>query len=490
MDDDLCSPRMIYHEAQYRAAFLIVFMGTVSILYLGSTFIFLFSNLLIFGTSVDHFISAGLLYIMVACIIWITLIILLKCGIRSANLQVVQVPRIKRQVYQLGRKLGIKAIAMASGGMEDKKFSALIQGRHMIVRIGRRRISKESSTDNFKFRIAHELVHLASNDPNLEIIILAFYITTFFSICCTVLIPSAEALIQAARFGGFLGLIHSWNSTVSFAIITNIIALGGIIVILWIENQSASRIREFHADALATKIVGSINIFNENEKLEKKTSIKNFFSRIFQDHPEDKTRQLSIADKTTIFRADRIIFFTHGYLSTLIFESIFQVIFSTTNPSIATYLERRLNFHRLIEANPSEIITIICLFGVLGAFSHKLIVKRLAITTATMQHLSYIDQLQLTINILFFVGAGAIFCLGTNVTILFYLKHLNWDLISYLLVASDLIFIHISNLFILCTILIITINYSKLISDSFRIPTILGVTQVICSLGFGVTIYM
>lgn len=480
----------IRREGRLRVAYLTLVAGTLSALYLGTSFPWFLAGLLALGTPVDHIISAGLLYALISSAVWIMLEAILRWRIPRANLDPIHIPRIRRQVYRLGRKLGIKVVTLTSGGFGDKKLSALTLGQHMAVRIGRGALKTATrDADGFKFQIAHELVHLASNDPRRDQTVLAVYISTFLAVCASFglsLIASAQDLMQAAKLGGFSWFMSSWNSTVCFAISANTVAFGGIMLVLWLENQSAKRIREFHADALAALTLGfTAKIFNDHKALSSFV-----FHRLLKSHPEDAIRQSSIEDIATVFRADKILFFIQGYFGTLILELLLQALFSTATTNLASVVERRSNLDRFLDANFFVTVATICLFSVLVAAAHTLIVARLAITISTLRHLSRGDRMQMLVSIPLLVGAGAALCLGTSISILYDLKQLKWDLITYFLAASDRLFVHGTSLFVLYAVLAITISRAKQILVSPRLLVILGIAPIVFTLGFGAAIYL
>lgn len=98
--------------------------------------------------------------------------------------------------------------------------------------------------------------------------------------------------------------------------------------------------------------------------------------------------------------------------------------------------------------------------------------------------------MQMLVSIPLLVGAGAALCLGTSIGILYDLKQLKWDLITYFLAASDRLFVHGTSLFVLYAVLAITISRAKQILVSPRLLVILGIAPIVFTLGLGAAIYL
>lgn len=218
--------------------------------------------------------------------------------------------------------------------------------------------------------------------------------------------------------------------------------------------------------------------------------LSSLFSHLFQSHPGVVSRQNSIQDISTVFRADKILFFIQGYFGTLCLELLLQALFSTARGSPATLVERRLNLHRFLEADLFATLLMISLFSILIACSHILVVTRLAITISTFWNLSHTDRIQLLSRIPFLVGAGAILSLSTSVNNLWDLKQLNWQLIPYFSMASDRLFMHGIALLFLFAILGVTISRATVILNYTGLLFILGIAPVCSALALGAFIYL
>jgi hypothetical protein len=235
-----------------------------------------------------------------------------------------------------------------------------------------------------------------------------------------------------------------------FGLIANLVLFGSIFLVLTLERHSAARLREFYADAAATIAVGPVaRVFSAATSDE--TFLRRFWSHFLGLHPRPATRAAAMADHSTVYRADMMLFVLQGFFSAFILELVLQLQFTSASATLATFDDRRASLWRFLTINPA-ITSGTIIFGALLVMTvHVLVLTRLAATVRVAVEQQ--QRLRLIAAVPLFTAAGVLILLMTSQSILWDLQQTGWDLPGYIIVGWDRLTLHGVALLALCTVI-------------------------------------
>lgn len=481
-------------EGAQRTYLVTLLTSTVASFYLATAFPWFFGGLLPLGTPIDHVIVAAVVFAGGTFLLWVLLALGFRCRLVRANLAPIRIPSIRRRVSQLGRSLGLRPITMASGGWRDTKYSALVLGKHSVVRIGRGALPiARLDPGVFDFRVAHELAHLASRDPQREDVVRAVYLSAL--VVAALVVAMTYSFIIASSLSPPAGTnrLGFWISALraaGFATAANGAAIAMMILVFVFEARSAQRMQEFHADALARTLAGPASKLQRGELATCIGGQPRLWRRLLGRHPALDHRVHSVSDVSAVFRYDRVLFFVQGYFSTLVLELLLQALYSGADPWLATVKDRGVSIGGFLARSPAATGATIALFAILLATAHMLAISRLAITITSLGHVERRDRRRLASSALTLTALGAVLCLGTSVGVLWGLKLVEWDFLSYAKGAVDRHLIHAANLLALFAMYALVIARSGQTLGAWFSPWIQGCVPVVCTLAVGATLYV
>jgi hypothetical protein len=228
--------------------------------------------------------------------------------------------------------------------------------------------------------------------------------------------------------------------------------LGAFFLVLTLERRSAARLREFYADATATIAVGpAARVFSAATSDE--SFLRRFWSRFLGLHPRPATRAAAMADHSTVYRADMMLFVLQGFFSAFILELVLQLQFTSASATLATFDDRRASLWRFLTINPAITSGTIILGALLVMTVHVLVLTRLAATISVAVEQQ--QRLRLIAAVPLFTAAGVLILLITGQSILWDLQQTGWDFPGYIIVGWDRLTLHSVALLALCTVIMV-----------------------------------
>jgi len=356
----------------------------------------------------------------------------------------------------LNRVFGTHVVAVALGGMGDLRIVAMRIGNRDVVGIGRRALPlMKREPDSFRYRLAHEYAHLAVGDPRREDWLSVVYTTaTFFLLVAygSALFNTFDVLAAIGKVGGWPEVRKALFGWMQFGLIANLVLFGSIFLVLTLERRSAARLREFYADATATIAVGpAARVFSA--ALSDETFLRRFWSHFLGLHPRPATRAAAMADHSTVYRADMMLFVLQGFFSAFILELVLQLQFTSASATLEIFDDRRASLWRFLTINPAITSGTIIFGALLVMIVHVLVLTRLAATVRVAVEQQ--QRLRLIAAVPLFTAAGVLILLMTSQSILWDLQQTGWDLPGYIIVGWDRLTLHGVALLALCTVIMV-----------------------------------
>ncbi len=297
------------------------------------------------------------------------------------------------------------------------------------------------------------------------------------------LIQQLSVLAELGAVGGWPEVKKALFGWMRFGLIANLVLLGSILLALVLERRSAARLREFYADAVAARAVGSVQgVFLSNAY--SGNLMRRLWSRFLGRHPEPAVRAAAITDRSTVYRADMMLFVLQAFFSAFILELVLQLMFTSASTGLATFDDRRASLWRYFAISDALTSGTIALGALLPLAAHVLVLMRLAATVGVVadhrRHLGLIASVPL------FTAAGTLVLLATSQGVSWDLHQTGWSLPRYVVVAWDRLTIHAVALVALCVVIM-----SVLLLKPRRIPAflVLGSMPVLTTLLTGYLLY-
>lgn len=416
-------------ESKLRTVLLVLVLCAIPTLLVGSAYAFELSDLLFpLGAPLGHVAHALLIYL--------GLLAALIIGSEHFAARTVGRPgeappvgaTVSRIVYELSGRMGISVETQAFGGGEIEAVQAY---RRRIVRIGVARLRESIfAPQDFRFVVAHELTHLASNDARTDRIVRSAYLAGALFLLAAfsrVLWAIGQGISVAWRFG-----IHAVLSSLAdswIALFTNSLSLGMLTLLFMLERRSAMRLREFHADAVASTLVGSASGIMEKLRPTNSRRFARFIARVLGTHPEREHRRAALEGLAAAFEADRILFLLQGYFAAMLLEILLQMLFVGASPSTSSLAERRTYLAQSISDHPVIVWCVIGTAAVMVGLSQVLVLRRIALVAAEVAALRL--GVRLWAGSAIMVGAGAILSLLTSQTFYWEMSLARWNLLVW-----------------------------------------------------------
>lgn len=422
-------------ESQLRTVLLVLVLCIIPTLLVGTAYPFELSDLLLpLGAPLGHVANALLIYL--------GLLAALIVGSEQFSTHTVGRPgqappvgaTVSRIVCELAWRMGISVETQAFGGSE---IEAVQTYRRRIVRIGASRLRESIvAPQDFRFVVAHELTHLASNDARTDRIVRSAYLAgALFMLAAfsRVLWAIGQGISVTWRFGPDAVLSSLANSWIS--LFTNSLSLGALTLLFILERRSAMRLREFHADAVASTLVESASGVMEKLRPINGGRLKKSIARIFDTHPDLEHRRAALDGLAAAFQADRILFLLQGYFAAMLLEILLQMLFVGASASMSTLTVRRNFLAQSLSDHPVSVWFVICTAVVMVGVSQILVLRRIALVAADAAALRL--GLRLWAGSAVMVGAGTVLSLLTSQTLYWELSLSQWNLLSWMKADPD-----------------------------------------------------
>ena len=434
-------------ESRLRAIHAILIAGTLSVLYFGTSFPKIANLIVPLGAPVGHIAAAAIAFAVVAIVVRITLLLLFRLKIRQAGLRRIRSRAVRETVESLARQFGIRVLALKSGGPRDGRMSAFTIGRHLVVRIGIGVLPLVvRKPEDFRFRLAHEIAHLWAGDPGRDQVVLSAYLAAailFGAVLGSILINVASSISVVANAGGFEAAVQVWWSTLWFTIVANLVAIGFLGLNLFLEHRSAMRLREFHADAVASDLVGPRPEVFSNSSGALPSGMGGMFARFAATHPGIGVRRQAMTKLSRVFTADRILFVFQGYFGAVVFEVLLQLLFVNASQSLASIEVRRAHLSRVMADDPEAYLGVIGIAAILLVVSYGIAVGRVRSSIEYLQNAHTRGRFGFLAMTLTLFVVGTLMALGSSQSVLWDLKQTGWDTIGYVRLNYDRLAVHV-----------------------------------------------
>lgn len=432
--------RAIAWEGRWRAAYLILILGTFASLYVGATlpqlgpaiipFKFWAANLvgpaIIFGAAIAMALSVARMG--------------QRLHLKRRRLRRTRSAAIRKIVREISAKFDIRVTPMTSGGPRDGRMSALMIGRHRVLRIGTAALPMAfHRPEDFRFRVAHEIAHLSANDPAREQLVRAAYVSAGILVLVGATSVASSILGSLQVVARNPGAWVTFEPILAFTIMANALSLGIFALNLLLEHRSATRLREFHADAMAGAVVGDVAT-PFLESADRKSDRHAILWRFFKRHPPPLAREQAIAQEGKVFTADLILFVLQGYLTVTVLEALLQLLFVNASPTLVGPEVRQRHLIDMFATHPTSVLATVLSAAALMALSSALITARLQSSIAAVSTPTVRWRLITLVPIL--LTGGALMAGASSQAVLWGLKQTGWNFVEYARAYYDGLLVH------------------------------------------------
>ncbi|NBJ10935.1 M48 family metalloprotease [Microvirga sp. SYSU G3D207] len=416
-------------ESRLRTWLLLLIVSVVPSLLVGTSFPFTLTDLLLpLGPPLSHMAHAGLLFAGTFCILLIMAAELTRRKVRVPESSPGVGPTVSHVLQDLARRVGIEAEAQPFGGLRSRGIEAVAVGRRRIVRIATARLREVNThPEAFRFTLAHELAHLAAGDPRADRWIACAYLAASVFMLVTfgsVLWEVGSTAATAWRFGP--DAVAGSLRVAALPLAANAMSMGTLALLLFFERRSAMRLREFHADAVATALVGPGASAIDRLQGAGGGALTRWVRRLVSDHPEKHFRRRALSEHTVAFQADRILFVLQGYFAATVIEMLLQVLFVNASPNVSTLAERQQQLFLVLEHFPLTVTTLMVAAALLTFVSGLLVFRRVKVLADAAGARQVPARLVTQVPLL--VGVGVGLALVSSQTVLWELSSLGWRL--------------------------------------------------------------
>lgn len=473
-------------ESRYRTWFATILAATIAVVYLGSSFPFYLDQLPALQP-VGHFVFALILFAVSFGVVGAIYYATMESRRRWSDLTSLRTPSVRRMLRELNRTFGMRVVAVTFGGGQDGRILAMRIKDHNAVGIGRGALSFIRQEPNgFRYRLAHEYAHLAVGDPRRDDWLSVVYATTTLFLLIaygSALSNTFSVLVGIGAVGGWPEVKKALFGWMQFGLIANLVLFGSILLVLMLERRSATRLREFYADAVATMAVGPVEqVFSS--AVSGRRGLRRLWSRFLERHPEPPDRAAALADRGTVYRADMMLFVLQGFFSAFILEMVLQLMFTSASTGLATFDDRRASLWRYFAISDGITSATITFGALLALTAHVLVLTRLAATVRVAVDRQ--QRFRLVTRVPLFTAAGTFVLLATSQGILWDLKQTGWNLPRYIVVDWDRLTMHGVALTALC---VVTTSVFLLKPSRGFVFLVLGSLPVLITLLLGYLLY-
>lgn len=425
-------------ESWLRTALILLILIFIPSLFFATSFPFFLSDLIIpIGPPLTHVFHALFLFVLLFSV----LIILSEGRDRRALWPPGKAPNVgptvKKIVAELSAQMGVTAEVQPFGGLKGGEIESVLVGRRRVVRIGTNRLRESiSEPQNFRFAVAHELTHLTSLDPRTNRIIGCAYITgaAFMAATfCSVLWEIGEGLVTMASLGR--EAVFGWLAVASAAFVPNAVSIGTLATLFSLERSAAMRLREFHADAIASALVGPQPDVIAKLKPTRGHRIRRVISGLFSAHPEANLRGGALTEVLVAFRSDRILFVLQGYFAAMIMEMLLEMLFANASASQSTLAQRKEFLYMSLHRFPLSITGIIVVAIFIITLSQFVALSRVSTLLKDTGAVGAIPQKLVQMHLL--TMAGVFLALLSSETFYWEMSQCSWSVGRWLSVDPD-----------------------------------------------------
>lgn len=396
---------------------------------------------------------------------------------------------VPKMIEELALQARVEVEAQLFGGMKGGEVESVIIGSRQIIRIPASRLREaRTSPQAFRFVVAHELTHLAAGDPRRD-----RWIRCAYGIWALAMLAVIGNVFWAVGKGVLLTSPIEFNTVLHglrqsmFVVFVNTASIGVLAILLLLEQRSAMRLREFHADAGATVLVGKNPDALQQLKPNETSILKRWLEQLVSDHPEPQYRQRALLRLSTAFQADRILFVLQGFFAATIIELLMQMLFVNASSNVSTILERRHYLFESLGRFPVSIYGTMIVATSLTILAQLLVLGRLRILAREVGGARRIFPIVLLVPLL--VGAGACLALLSSQTFLWELSQKSWRLVLWLGSDPDRASVYAASILGTALVALIILIDDGRWSMSHLGTVLLSAVPVICAFSTGLWFY-
>ncbi|MFG1384339.1 M48 family metalloprotease [Xanthobacter versatilis] len=425
-------------ESRLRTLLLLLVMSVTPSLLVGTSFPFVLTDLwLPLGPPFSHITHAGLLFAGTFAVLLVVSGAVVRWRVSRPGLGVGMGPTVPGILEDLARRVGIEVEVQAFGGPKALGIESVAIGRRRIVRIAIPRLREaKTQPEAFRFTLAHELAHLAGGDPRTDRWIACAYLTAlaFFLMTFGNVLWVAGTNAAAMWRHGADAVVWSLKAAM-FPLAADALSMGTLAILLSFERRSAMRLREFHADVVASALVGPGTAAIDTLKAEEGGALMRWLRRLWSDHPEKKFRRRALTERRAVFDADRILFVLQGYFAATTIELVLQLFFANGYPNVSSPLARQQYLLQTFERLPQTTMGILVVATLLVFVSGLLVFGRLKVFVeiigAGQVSVWFFTQIPVLI------GLGACLALASSQAVLWELYGKGWSFVALVLADLD-----------------------------------------------------
>lgn len=431
------------NESRLRAIYAILLTATLSSLWFSACFPQFADSILHLGAPVGHIVGAALIFGGLYALLATAGTIHFRWKIASAPLRRLRSRPIVRQTRAFAAALGLRVLPMASGDRSDGRMSAFSIARHDIIRVGTGALPLAiRQPEAFNFRLAHEIAHLLAGDPKRERSVLTAYAAAALMLIASLAsvgVAISSSIATIAPFG-WQAVASLWMSTLGFIAFANIASFVPFALSIAAEHMSATRLREFHADAVAAGLTGTpATAFGNRAAIAAHTVATGWLTALLRSHPDVDARLAAIDEAAAVFRADRILFLLQGYFAGLLLDLVLQLLFVNASQTSVSLGAKRTHLAELFSRDPWSVSLVIAGAFVLIVAANGIMLMRFLLSRPSDRG----DRRSLlSVPILLIVGAS--FAVVTSQTVLWELKQAGWNPLPFASANLDRIALHLA----------------------------------------------
>lgn len=397
-------------ESLLRTLLVLLLASIIPSMLLASSYADHLADLVIaFGPPFTHIFHAMALFIVaISGVIGLSSLLTWRAvGRFSKNVPVG--PTVGAMVDEFAARFAVRPEIRIAGGVRAADMTSLVSaGRPTVLMPASRLIEAKTDPAVFRFRLAHEFTHLAANDYRSDVWINSAYLVgAIFMVSAfgRVLWNVFEGLIVGGRFGAD-GVWFALRGA-ALPLTTNVVALGSLAVLLFFEHRAAMRLREFHADAVATSVSGANTGAFAGMVTAQLSGPLRWLYGLVNDHPDAGTRTTALTERQAAFRADLITLVIQGFFAATVVEMALQLLLVGSSVDISSLAERQAYLRAQLARYPEIIWGIIGVATAVCAVANFLVIQRLRMLQAPTKA-----------SFATFIQTGLLYALGSALALL------------------------------------------------------------------------
>lgn len=307
----------------------------ISVLYLGTMINPLFHETWIENITNYHLIIASAVYLVLYLTVAGVRKRLAYARFKAAAPRRLHSSLVTNLAREIARELGLKVIFLSFGSFDERRVIAQVVKSKAIVQIGTGVLPLAALKPvEFRFRLAHEMAHLAANDYRSDRIVSNHYLC--FAVCAGASLAAALGNYGYFAIDAVLARMNPNIITTSnpryfvhlaLSAFAATLLFGVVSMLLFAERRATRRARELLADGLAADVTRSgVPIAARNAEELKKGNLAEAILKPFLAHPDGDDRSRATETGNPFVYFNELVVVTHSFLMSLYIDLSLQVI--------------------------------------------------------------------------------------------------------------------------------------------------------------------